>query len=79
MENGHPFAGIEREKMKFLILLITILACVILDVYVTFIIGKEIVYTHFFYIPVILAGIAPLWSLPKILYIWWTGIADICS
>ncbi len=66
MENGHPFAGIEREKMKSLMLLIAILACVILDVYVTFIMGKENVYTHFFYIPLILAGV---WYYMKAIYV----------
>jgi PAS domain S-box-containing protein len=66
MENRHPFAGIEREKIKSLILLIAILACVILDVYVTFVMGKEIVYTHFFYIPVILAGV---WYYMKAIYV----------
>ena len=66
MENGHPFAGIEREKMKSLILLIAILACVILDVYATFIMGKEIVYTHFFYIPLILAGV---WYYMRAIYV----------
>jgi len=66
MENGHPFAGIEREKMKSLMLLIATLACVILDVYVTFILGKEVVYTHFFYIPLILAGV---WYYMKAIYV----------
>ena len=66
MDNRHPFACIEREKMKSLILLSAILACVILDVYVTFIMGKEIVYTHFFYIPVILAGV---WYYMKAVYV----------
>ncbi len=66
MENRHLFAGIPREKMKSLILLIAILACVFLDVYVTFIIGKEIVYTHFFYIPIILAGV---WYHIRALYV----------
>jgi len=66
MENRHLFAGIPREKMKSLILLIAILACVILDVYVTFIMGKEIVYTHFFYIPLILAGV---WYHTRAIYV----------
>jgi len=66
MENRHPFADIEREKMKSLIVLIAILACVILDVHVTFIMGKEIVYTHFFYIPLILAGV---WYHMRAIYV----------
>jgi len=66
MENEHPFVGKELEKKKSLILLIAIIACVILDAYVTFIIGKEIVYTHFFYIPIILAGI---WYYRKAVYV----------
>ena len=66
METRQPFIGRELEQIKYLILFVAVLACVILDSYVTFIIGKEIVYTHFFYIPFILAGI---WYYRKAVYV----------
>ena len=65
MENGH-LLGIEHEKMKYYILFISVLVCAILDAYVTFVVGKVIVYTHFFYIPIILAGI---WYYMKAVYV----------
>lgn len=48
--------NLEFEEIEYLVLISTIAACAILDVYVTFISGEEKVYTHFFYIPIILAG-----------------------
>jgi len=45
------------KETEYLTVLTAILACVLLDVYITFFVGKVIVYTHFFYIPIILAGI----------------------
>ncbi|VUT27523.1 MAG: hybrid sensory histidine kinase BarA [Candidatus Syntrophoarchaeum sp. GoM_oil] len=66
MEYRHPFVGPDLEKKKPLILFIVIILCVILDIYVTFIIGKEIVYTHFFYIPLVLGGI---WYYTDAVYI----------
>jgi len=54
------------EQRKKLTLIITIIACVIINGYSTFILAKEIVYTHFFYIPIILAG---LWYHKKAIYI----------
>ena len=63
MENRHL---LPREKIKSLILFIAILTCVILDVYITFIMGKKIVYSHFFYIPLILAGV---WYHTRAIYV----------
>jgi PAS domain S-box-containing protein len=54
------------EERKSFILAITVLICVILNGYATFILVKEIVYTHFFYIPIILAG---LWYHKKAVYL----------
>jgi PAS domain S-box-containing protein len=53
------------EETEYLTVLIVILACILLDVYITFFVGKVIVYTHFFYIPIILAGI---WYYRKAVY-----------
>ena len=58
--------NLEFEEIKYIVLISTIAACAILDVYVTFIRGEEKVYTHFFYIPIILAGI---WYYRKGVYI----------
>ena len=64
MLKGHAF-GLKTESNRLLILLLTIAACVALAFYVGFIMGEEIVYTHFFYIPVVLAGI---WYYKKAIY-----------
>jgi PAS domain S-box-containing protein len=63
MENG---LIVKLEEKKPLILFIAIIACLILNGYATFILAKEIVYTHFFYIPIILAG---LWYHRKAIYV----------
>ena len=57
---------VKLEEKKPLILFIAIISCVILNLYVTFIVATEIVYTHFFYIPIILAG---LWYKRKAIYV----------
>jgi len=57
--------GIRRDNNNFLVLLFAILACVALSFYVGFIKGEEIVYTHFFYIPILLAGV---WYRKKAIY-----------
>jgi len=64
MLKGGAF-GLKPEKTKLLILLFTIGACVALTFCVGFIMGQKIVYTHFFYIPIILAG---LWYGKKAIY-----------
>ncbi|MCK4475638.1 MAG: hypothetical protein KAU16_02830 [Methanophagales archaeon] len=51
---------------KFLILLSTVLSCTILAFFVGFIKDETIVYTHFFYIPILLAGV---WYQKKAIYI----------
>ena len=57
---------IERLNYRFLILLSTVLACAILAFFVGFIREETIVYTHFFYIPILLAGV---WYRKKAVYI----------
>jgi PAS domain S-box-containing protein len=68
MANDNFFAvsALLKRNNKFIILLIAIVACVIFDFYAGFIIGKAVVYTHFFYIPIILAG---LWYYRKAVYV----------
>ena len=55
MLKGHTF-DLNSGAKRFHTLLLTIAGCIALAVYIGFIKGEEIVYTHFFYIPVILAG-----------------------
>ena len=57
-------SGLE-ETEHLTVLIVIMLACVLLDIYITFLVGKVIVYTHFFYIPIILAGI---WYYRKAVY-----------
>ena len=57
--------GIKLEN-KLVVLALSIVACAILAFYFSFVVHKEVVYTHFFYIPIILAG---LWYQRKAVYI----------
>jgi PAS domain S-box-containing protein len=51
---------------KFLILFFAVLACVILTFYLGVIVHETIVYTHLFYIPILLAGV---WYRKKAVYV----------
>ena len=51
---------------RLIILLITITICLVLAFYIGFIRGQEVVYSQFFYIPVILAG---MWYHRKAVYV----------
>jgi len=64
MLKGRTFS-LTSKKTRLLILLFTIAVCVALIFYVGIIMGQEMVYTHFFYIPIILAG---LWYRKKAIY-----------
>lgn len=64
IEKGHNSRMKPNNKLP--LLLSTIAACVALSFYIGFIMGKEIVYTHFFYIPIILAG---MWYYRKSVYV----------
>ncbi|MGB2727474.1 MAG: PAS domain S-box protein [Halobacteriota archaeon] len=65
MKNGHPFVGV-KDVNKIRVLLFTVLACVILTFYVSFFVKQAIVYSHFFYIPILLAGV---WYHRKAVYV----------
>ena len=64
MGKDHFFG--KSSENKFLVLVFTIVACVILAFYATFVMHKIEVYTHFFYIPIILSG---MWYHKKALYV----------
>lgn len=55
-----------KLENKFLVLLSTIVACVALALYIGLVKGETVVYTHFFYIPVVLAGV---WYYRKAVFI----------
>ncbi len=57
--------NIKLDK-NIIVLYFTIVACVILAFYVEFIIRTTILYTHLFYIPIILAG---MWYYKKAVYV----------
>ncbi len=65
MENGHPLVII-KDVSRIRVLLFIILACVILTFYVSFFVKQAIVYSHFFYIPILLAGV---WYHRKAVYV----------
>ncbi len=65
MEKTRNIFGIKHDN-KLLILLLAIVACVALSHYVGFLKSEEIVYTHLFYIPILLAGV---WFYKKAVYV----------
>jgi len=71
MAEDNNFSGVSafakrNDKILKLFINIILLVCVIFAFYVSFKLRKEIVYTHFFYIPIILAG---LWYYRKAVYL----------
>ena len=67
--DGSSFWYASREanrNNKLFILLFIIVACVLLAFYISFIIRTAIVYTHLFYIPILLAG---MWYYRKAVYV----------
>ncbi|OPY29783.1 MAG: sensory histidine kinase AtoS [Methanocella sp. PtaU1.Bin125] len=68
MQNDNGMQTIEQLKSNYnrYILIAVIVASIVLTIYVNVILGVEAVYTHFFYIPIILAGI---WYHRKAVYL----------
>jgi len=58
--------GLAESKKRIIILLIILLGTVAVSLYINLIMGQDIIYTHIFYLPIILAG---LWYYRKALYI----------
>ena len=58
--------GKAKQNNKLFILLFTIAACALIAFYVGFIRREAIVYTHLFYIPLLLAGV---WYCKKAVYV----------
>ena len=54
------------DRFKVVLLTLTVLACLIITFYANFYIGVDKVYTHIFYVPIILAGI---WYQRKAIYV----------
>ena len=55
-----------KGRNRKIILTLTVLVSIIISFYVSFVLGMAIVYSHFFYIPIILAGI---WYHKRAIYI----------
>ena len=55
-----------KSRNRKIILALTVSVSIIISYYVSFMFKKEIIYTHFFYIPIILAGI---WCYKRAIYI----------
>jgi PAS domain S-box-containing protein len=66
--DDHMREDIEKQKADYnrFILLVIILATIVLTLYVNVILGTEAVYTHFYYVPIILAGV---WYYRKAIYL----------
>ncbi|MGB2843095.1 MAG: ATP-binding protein [Halobacteriota archaeon] len=62
--NLHGVSATQNNKQ--LILTFTIIVCVNLAIYINFFLGITVLYTHFFYIPILLAGI---WYQRKAVYV----------
>ena len=60
---------------NLIVLYFTIVACVIIAFYFSFFVYKAEVYTHFFYIPILLAG---MWYYRKAVYVAWVlGVVHV--
>ncbi|BAI62140.1 putative histidine kinase [Methanocella paludicola SANAE] len=57
MEEVKDHSALARERYNKLLLTAIILACIAVTLYVNLVMGINAVYTHLFYIPIILAGI----------------------
>ena len=65
MDERRPALSVIPANKAFFVLF-TLLACIFLAVYVGFFLGIAIIYTHLFYIPILLAG---LWYPKRAVYI----------
>ena len=65
-EDSNLHGGYATQNNKQLILTFTIIVCVNLAIYINFFLGITVLYTHFFYIPILLAGI---WYQRKAVYV----------
>jgi len=69
MLDFHTFRG------KFLLLSFIVLFCILVALYATFILRVTVVYTHLFYIPILLAG---MWYYRKAIYVaFFLGIVHV--
>lgn len=65
-ENSNLPGVSAKQDNKLLKLAFTIIVCVNLAIYINFFMGITILYTHFFYIPILLAG---MWYQRKAIYV----------
>jgi signal transduction histidine kinase len=69
-------AWYENAFYKNIILIIVLILCILVTIYVNWYMGIDAVYTHLYYIPIILAG---LWYYRKAIYVaLFLGLVHIC-
>jgi len=66
MDESQDLVAIAQRRQNRILLLLIIAVCILVTLYVNVVIGTEVVYTHLFYIPIILAGI---WYHRKAVYL----------
>ncbi len=66
MEESQDLIAIARSRQNRDLLLAVITICILATLYVNVVMGTEVVYTHLYYIPIILAGI---WYYRKAVYL----------
>lgn len=66
MDESQDLVAIAQRRQNRLFLMFIIAVCILVTLYVNLIMGIDVVYTHFFYIPIILAGI---WYHRKAVYL----------
>lgn len=60
------FSNVVKDRYKLLVLIILIITTLFVAIDVNIVIGLDVIYTHLFYIPIILAGI---WFYKKAVYV----------
>ncbi len=66
MDVSQDIVSIAQRRQNRIFLLVVIAGCIIVTIYVNLVMGTEVVYTHLFYIPIILAGV---WYHRKAVYL----------
>jgi hypothetical protein len=66
MDESRDLLAIARWRQNQALLLFVIAVCILATLYVNVVMGTEVVYTHLFYIPIILAGV---WYHRKAVYL----------
>jgi PAS domain S-box-containing protein len=75
MDESQDLLAVAQRRQNRIFLLFVVVVCILVTLYVNVIMGTDVVYTHLFYIPIILAGI---WYYRKAVYLaLFLGLAHI--